>query len=320
MRHMALLSVRDLNVSIGPAHILRGISFDLEPGQTLGLVGESGCGKSMLGLSLMGMLPPHARVEPGSILFENRELVGLKEREMNSLRGGDIALVMQDPFTSLNPLMRISDQIEEAVILHQAVGKAAARTIALEMLRKVGIPDPELAAKKFPHELSGGQRQRVVIAIAFCCKPKLLIADEPTTALDVTLEAQILRLILDLQAECNTAVILISHNIGVIASICDEIAVVYAGQFVETGPTPKVLKTPGHPYTQNLMAAMPNKSKSKLQVLLGQPPDFTQIGTECAFSPRCGSAFEKCKIAPGPRNVEQGHEARCWLVGSETQN
>lgn len=311
---MSLLEVKDLEVTIGATRILRGISFDLEPGQALGLVGESGCGKSMLGNALMGMLPPTGRVSGGSILFEGRDLATLKPRDMLALRGSDLAMVMQDPFTSLNPVMRVGDQVAEAMVLHQSLSWSEARKKAVQMLDHVGLPDPKHAARKFPHELSGGQRQRVVIAIAFSCQPKVLIADEPTTALDVTLQAQILRLLKDLQRDHNTAVLLISHNIGVIAAACERLAVVYAGQLVETGPTGEALREPKHPYTQALLAALPHRGRERLQALGGQPPEFQTLGAACAFAPRCAHQHARCQQTPDLLPVGPMHEARCWLA------
>jgi ABC-type glutathione transport system ATPase component len=217
MNAMSLLSVNDLHVAFGETEVLRGVSFDLAPGETLGVVGESGCGKSMTGFAIMGMLQRPGRVTQGSILLEGRELAGLPEKEYRQIRGQEIALVMQDPFTSLNPMMRVGDQIAESYRLHQGLSMAEGRVKAIEMLDKVGVPSPAESAQKFPHQMSGGQKQRVVIAMAFACSPKVLIADEPTTALDVTLQAQILRLLRELQEKEGTGVILISHDIGAIA-------------------------------------------------------------------------------------------------------
>jgi oligopeptide/dipeptide ABC transporter ATP-binding protein len=309
---MSVLEVRDLEVSFGTTRILRGVSFDLEPGKTLGVVGESGCGKSMTGFAVMGMLQQPGKVTGGSIKLEGRELVGLKEREYRDIRGDQIALVMQDPFTSLNPMMRIGDQIAEAFVLHQNVGWASARQKAIKMLGKVGVPSPANSARKFPHQMSGGQRQRVVIAIAFACKPKVLIADEPTTALDVTLQAQILRLLRQLQEEEKTAVMLISHDIGAIASISQRIAVFYAGKIVEMGPATQVLQEPAMPYTKALLNALPDPAKDRLEAIKGQPPDFTTLGKECAFRPRCPYAIEKCAEEPPLIQLGADHKSACW--------
>jgi oligopeptide/dipeptide ABC transporter ATP-binding protein len=309
---MPVLSVTELEVAFGATKILRGVTFDLEAGQTLGVVGESGCGKSMTGFTIMGMLPAPGRVVHGSIKLEGQELVGLRERDYRKIRGKDIALVMQDPFTSLNPMMRVGDQIAEALWLHQDMDKRRARQEAVKMLELVGVPAPSSSASKYPHQMSGGQRQRVVIAMAFACRPKVLIADEPTTALDVTLQAQILRLIRDLQEQEGTAVMLISHDIGAIASISSRIAVFYAGRIVETGPAAKVLTQAAMPYTRALLNALPQPGKAKLESIAGYPPDLGHLPEGCSFSPRCPLRFEKCKQEPGLLQVEADHTAACW--------
>ncbi|MDR3690624.1 MAG: ABC transporter ATP-binding protein [Fimbriimonas sp.] len=309
---MAVLEVRDLEVSFGDIRILRGISFDLEAGETLGVVGESGCGKSMTGFAIMGMLQPPGMISAGSIKLAGREIVGLKEKDLRQIRGDQIALVMQDPFTSLNPMMRIGDQIGEAYRLHQGMDRKTAWANAIDMLDKVGVPDPAGAARKFPHQMSGGQRQRVVIAIAFACKPAVLIADEPTTALDVTTQAQILRLIRDLQDTNGTAVMLISHDIGAIASISHRIAVFYGGQIVECGPADRVLQHAAMPYTRALLNALPRANSERLEAIGGYPPDFSNLPVGCTFSPRCPLKFGKCEEAPTLCQVELGHEAACW--------
>jgi oligopeptide/dipeptide ABC transporter ATP-binding protein len=309
---MPVLEVRDLEVSFGNTRILRGVSFDLEAGQTLGVVGESGCGKSMTGFAIMGMLQSPGKVSAGSIKLEGKELVGIREREYRDIRGDQIALVMQDPFTSLNPMMRVGDQIAEAFVLHQNLSWKTAREKAVEMLGKVGVPSPASSARKYPHHMSGGQRQRVVIAIAFACKPKVLIADEPTTALDVTLQAQILRLIRQLQEEEKTAVMMISHDIGAIASISQRIAVFYAGKIVEAGPAAQVLQQPAMPYTKALLNALPDPAKDRLEAIKGQPPDFTTLGADCSFRPRCPYAIEKCAVEPGLIQLGTDHQAACW--------
>lgn len=309
---MAVLEVRDLEVSFGAVRILRGVSFDLAAGETLGVVGESGCGKSMTGFAIMGMLQPPGRISSGSIKLESDELVGLPERQMRRIRGNRIALVMQDPFTSLNPMMRIGDQIGEAFRLHQGMRKREAWDRSIEMLEKVGVPDPRGAAGKYPHQMSGGQRQRVVIAIAFACKPEVLIADEPTTALDVTTQAQILRLIRDLQETSGTAVMLISHDVGAIASISQRIAVFYGGHIVEQGPAERVLRHAAMPYTRALLNALPHAGMTRLEAIGGYPPDFTDMPAGCPFSPRCPLRFDKCDSAPELAQVEPEHAAACW--------
>jgi oligopeptide/dipeptide ABC transporter ATP-binding protein len=309
---MALLSVDNLQVAFGSTKILHGVTFDLEEGQTLGVVGESGCGKSMTGFTIMGMLPVPGKVVNGSIKLDGRELVGLKEREYRKIRGKDIALVMQDPFTSLNPMTRAGDQIAEALWLHQEMNKKQARDKAVELLDQVGVPAPGSSARKYPHQMSGGQRQRVVIAMAFACRPKVLIADEPTTALDVTLQAQILRLIRELQEKEGTAVMLISHDIGAIASISNRIAVFYAGRIVETGPAADVLQRAAMPYTRALLNALPQPGKKRLESIAGQPPDLAHLPIGCPFSPRCPLRIDKCNEQPPLRVVAPDHSSACW--------
>ncbi len=309
---MPVLEVADLQVAFGATHILRGVTFDLEAGQTLGVVGESGCGKSITGFTIMGMLPVPGKIVAGSIKLDGQELVGMKERDYRHVRGKEIALVMQDPFTSLNPMMRVGEQIAEALWLHQDMDKATARKQAVKMLERVGVPAPESSARKYPHQMSGGQRQRVVIAIAFACRPKVLIADEPTTALDVTLQAQILRLIRELQETEDTAVMLISHDIGAIASISSRIAVFYAGRIVETGPADQVLRHSAMPYTRALLNALPVPGKTKLEAIGGQPPDLANLPQGCSFSPRCPLRFEKCIEEPGLIPVDASQAGACW--------
>lgn len=312
MMPMSLLKVTDLHVGFGETEILRGVSFDLAPGETLGVVGESGCGKSMTGFAIMGMLQAPGRVTKGSILLEGKELVGLPEREMRKIRGQDIALVMQDPFTSLNPMMRIADQIAETYTLHQGISKGEARRRAIDMLDRVGVPAPEASALKYPHQLSGGQRQRVVIAMAFACRPKVLIADEPTTALDVTLQAQILRLLRELQEKEGTSVILISHDIGAIASVAHRIAVFYAGRIIEIGKSEQVLRQASHPYTRSLLMSLPRAGQDRLESIGGQPPDFAKLTGECSFAPRCALRIDKCSVEPDLTFSPNGVGCACW--------
>lgn len=313
---MAILEVENLHVAFGATEILRGVTLQLNAGETLGVVGESGCGKTMTGYTIMGMLPPAGRVTAGSIRLDGLELTTLRTREWPEIRGKQIALVMQDPFTSLNPMMRVGDQIAEAILLHQRVPKSAARKQAVELLESVGVPAPESSARKYPHQMSGGQRQRVVIAIAFACRPKVLIADEPTTALDVTLQAQILRLIKELKEEVGTAVMLISHDIGVIGSLAKRIAVFYAGKVVESGSAETVLRNPSHPYTSALLAALPRAGQTELLAIAGQPPEFGSIPAGCSFAPRCPSRFDKCDDDPILLGSGPDHLAACWLLES----
>ncbi len=309
---MTVLEVRDLDVHIDGVPILRGVSLDLVAGKTLGIVGESGCGKSMTGLTLMGMLPARGRVTKGSIRLSGKEMTTLSPREWLDVRGQEIAMVMQDPFTSLNPMMRVGEQIAEVLRLHKGMNREEAAAKSIEMLGKVGVPSPADSTRKFPHQMSGGQRQRVVIAIAFACNPKVLIADEPTTALDVTLQAQILRLIQQLQDEEKTAVMLISHDIGVIASLASRIAVYYAGRVVEEGDASDVLGKPSHPYTVALLEALPDPKKERLTAIGGQPPDLAHLPVGCAFQPRCPYRIEKCREDPPLLEVETGHGSACW--------
>jgi len=309
---VAVLEVRDVHVSFGSVEILRGVSFDLEAGKTLGVVGESGCGKSQTGFAIMGMLQKPGRITKGSIKLDGKELVGLNERQLQEIRGDGIALVMQDPFTSLNPMMRVGEQIAEALRLHRGMNKSQAAAEAIKMLEKVGVPAPEASTRKYPHQMSGGQRQRVVIAIAFACQPKVLIADEPTTALDVTLQAQILRLLRELQETTGVAVMLVSHDIGAIAAVSERIAVFYAGRVVEIGPSTKVLRTAAMPYTRALLNALPRAGMTHLEAIGGQPPDFATLGKGCAFAPRCPLRFAKCEEEPGLISVEADHLAACW--------
>ena len=315
MINMPLLSVRDLHVSFGETEVLRGVNFDLEEGETLGVVGESGCGKSMTGFAIMGMLQAPGRVSKGKILLEGKDLVNLPERVYRTIRGQEIALVMQDPFTSLNPMMKVGDQIAEVFWLHQGTPKAEARLLAVEMLRKVGVPSPEVSAKKYPHQMSGGQRQRVVIAMAFACKPKVLIADEPTTALDVTLQAQILRLLRELQEQEKTSVILISHDIGAIASVSHRIAVFYAGRIIEIGTTEEVLRKAAHPYTRALLNSLPRAGQTRLESIGGQPPDFNLLTGECSFAARCPLVIDACSVEPLLENIEGNHCSACHRAG-----
>lgn len=309
---MPLLEVQDLEVSFGNATILRGVSFELNAGETLGVVGESGCGKSMTGLAIMGMLPRPGRVSQGSIKLDGQELTTLRPKDWLNIRGDQIALVMQDPFTSLNPMMRVGDQVAEALILHQNMNRGDARLKAIQMLDDVGVPIPDVSARKYPHQMSGGQRQRVVIAIAFACQPKVLICDEPTTALDVTLQAQILRLISEMQKREGTAVVLISHDIGVIGSLASRVAVFYAGRIVELGTAEQVLRHPLHPYTQAMLSALPRKGATTLTSLPGQPPDLASKIVGCAFADRCAVRCERSGQDPLNLQATDGRVVACW--------
>jgi oligopeptide transport system ATP-binding protein len=268
----------------------------------------------MTGFALMGMVPAPGVINAGSIKLDGVELLGQSEKAWRQLRGKELGLVMQDPFTSLNPMMRIGAQIAESLRLHEGLDRKKAWDRSVELLDQVGVPAPESSARKYPHQLSGGQRQRVVIAIAFASKPRVLIADEPTTALDVTLQAQILRLLRDLQKQKGTAVVLISHDIGAIASVAHRIAVFYAGRIVEIGPAAQVLQNPRMPYTQALLAALPTAGVQRLTAIQGMPPDLGHLPPGCPFAPRCPHRFDACTAEPGLIDVGADQSAACWLV------
>ena len=323
----ALLEVRDLRVSFatdgGRFRAVDGVSFSVEPGKVLGLVGESGCGKSVTALSIMGLVPqPPGRVEGGSILFEGTDLLQLAPRELRELRGDRLAMIFQEPMSSLNPAFTIGSQIAEALLRHRKVSKAEARERAIEALRQVRIPSPELRFDDYPHRLSGGMRQRAMIAMALACNPKVLIADEPTTALDVTIQAQILDIILDLQRELGTAVILITHDLGVVAETAQRVIVMYAGRKVEEAPVEELFARPQHPYTHGLMASIPrlalmrgeNEDQSaRLQEIPGMVPALTNLPAGCVFAPRCAHAEERCRREYPPYEEKRpNHWAACW--------
>lgn len=317
-----LLSVRNLKTHFytedGVVPAVDGISFDLERGGTLGIVGESGCGKSVTSLSIMGLVPsPPGKIVDGEIIFEGRDLTKLSEAEMRKIRGNDISMIFQEPMTSLNPVFTIGNQIMEAIMLHQKLDKAAARKKAIEMLSLVGIPSPEKRIDEYPHQLSGGMRQRVMIAMALSCNPKLLIADEPTTALDVTIQAQILDLMRDLQKELGTAIIMITHDLGVIAELVDRVAVMYTGVIVESGDVETIFANPQHPYTQGLLASIPrlDMDVDRLQAIPGSVPTPGNFPKGCGFHPRCPFAKDICVAKRPPAfAVGDGHHAACWKL------
>ena len=313
-----LLSIQGLKVEFdtdaGPVPAVRGVDFELEAGQTVALVGESGCGKSVTALSIMRLMS--GRVSGGHIDFRGRDLASLSEAEMRRVRGGQIGMIFQEPMTSLNPVFKIGRQIEEVLVLHQQLGPAAARAQALELLTRVGIPSPESRLDQYPHELSGGMKQRVMIAIAIACRPALLIADEPTTALDVTIQAQIMVLLRDLQRELGMAVLLITHDLGVVAHFAERVSVMYAGKIVERGRVRDIFKRPAHPYTRALLAALPDPSAhgKRLEAIAGRVPSPTMLPPGCAFCARCKHAFEPCPTEEPPLlDVAEGHSAACWL-------
>ena len=314
-----LLSVRDLAIEFttddGCFPAVRGVSFDLEAGKCLGLVGESGSGKSVTAMALLGLIPqPPGRVTSGSVMFDGRDLTKLAPRELRALRGGDIAMIFQEPMSSLNPAFTIGDQIAEAIRAHQDLSPKAALARAIELLREVRMPAPERRVHEYPHKLSGGMRQRVMIAMALACRPRLLIADEPTTALDVTIQAQILKLLRELQQSHGMAILLISHNLGVISEVADDVAVMYAGRIVENAPAEQLFLRPEHPYTIGLLGAIPRGSRGagRLIAIEGMVPDLRSLPPGCTFQPRCPFAFERCDIEdPGLKSVGPGHQSAC---------
>ena len=321
-----LLRVRDLKTyfvtgrGAGTARAVDGVSFELFPGETLGIVGESGCGKTVTSLSILRLIPePPGHIRPGSYIeFDGRNLLTLEPPDLRAIRGNRIAMVFQEPMTSLNPVFTVGDQVAEAAIVHQGLSRAQARARAIEMLRLVGIPDPETRVDDYPHQLSGGMRQRVVIAMALVCRPQILIADEPTTALDVTIQAQILELLERLQAELGMAVMLITHDLGVVAGTADRVVVMYAGQVVETATTKELFAGPRHPYTEGLMASIPrlDRPAERLYSIPGNVPAATHWPTGCRFHPRCPHAWDKCRSEEPPLldTGTSGHSARCWLI------
>jgi peptide/nickel transport system ATP-binding protein len=301
--------------------VVNGIDFTVNEGEIVGIVGESGCGKSMTSLSIMGLVPsPHGRVSEGSIRFMDRDLLEMKESEMRKIRGGEIAMIFQEPMTSLNPAYTIGRQIDEMILLHQDVSKKEARKRTIELLKRVSIPRAEEIVNEYPHQLSGGMRQRVMIAMAMACNPKLLIADEPTTALDVTIQAQILDLMRNLQKETGSSIILITHDLGIVAETCQRVIVMYAGQIVEEGSVIEIFKNPTHPYTKGLLNSIPkiHEQRDILDTIPGSLPSPDEIPDGCRFATRCAVVQEACwKEQPALRAVheEAGHRCRCLLVG-----
>ncbi len=321
----SLLRVRDLRTEFhteqGVALAADGVSFDLEPGKTLALVGESGCGKSVTAMSLMGLIPsPPGRIAGGSIEFENRDLRTLPESELRKIRGNDISMIFQEPMTSMNPVFRIGSQMEDVLRHHRRLSKDEARREAVALLAQVGIPAPEERIGDYPHQMSGGMLQRVMIAMALSCQPKILIADEPTTALDVTIQAQILELLKSLQQSRGLAILLITHDLGVVEEVADEVAVMYAGKIVErSNSAAALLQSPLHPYTQGLYASLPSlqQGRARLYNIPGAVPSATQFPAGCRFHPRCPHAMPECRQAPPPWfQLEPGRGAACWLRAS----
>jgi oligopeptide/dipeptide ABC transporter ATP-binding protein len=321
-----LLEVRDLRTRVdteyGPADVVDGVSFDLAAGETLALVGESGSGKTQTALSLIGLVAPQGRIAGGSVRFAGRDLVGLGERELRAIRGRDIGFVFQDPVAALNPVLRLGDQIVEVIRAHERCSRAAARARAVEMLRRVRLPDPERQARAYAHELSGGMCQRVVLALALACAPRLLIADEPTTALDVTVQAQICELLLELKAESGMALLLISHDLGVVAGMADRVAIMYAGRIVEEAPVQSLYTSPRHPYTRALLRAVPEieGERNDFAPLGGAPPHPARMPGYCRFHARCAERQARCEhVDPRLGAVAPGHRVACVLAAAETQ-
>jgi peptide/nickel transport system ATP-binding protein/oligopeptide transport system ATP-binding protein len=313
-----LLEVRNLTIHFfteeGVVRAVENVSFEIYAGEILGLVGESGCGKSVTGLSFLRLIPiPPGRVMSGDILFDGRSLLPLEEKEMEKVRGNDISMIFQEPMTSLNPVFTIGDQIMEAVILHQGLDKTEARKRAIEMLDRVKIPSPEKRIDSYPHQLSGGMRQRAMIAMALSCQPKLLIADEPTTALDVTIQAQVLQLLKEIQMEMGMSVMLITHDLGVVSEIADRVAVMYAGRIFEYGPIEAIFGKMRNPYTRGLMSSIPQlaEKKGRLNPIPGQVPDPMNLPAGCKFHPRCYMMIEDCKKGEPMYQVNGDHFSRC---------
>lgn len=319
-----LLEVRDLQVHFhtdeGVVPAVDGISFSVNAGETLGIVGESGCGKSQTSLAIMGLIPiPPGKIKDGQVIFKGQDLLKKSEKEMRQIRGNEISMIFQEPMTSLNPVFTIGDQIMEAIILHQKASKQEARQKAAEMLRLVGIPSPEKRLDEYPHQLSGGMRQRVMIAMALSCNPSLLIADEPTTALDVTIQAQILDLMRSLKEDIGMGIMLITHDMGVIAEMADNVVVMYAGKVVEQAAVNDIFANPMHPYTLGLLGSIPklHQVTERLEAIPGVVPNPYHMPTGCRFNPRCDHAKDICRERePELVEYEDGHQAACWKLAN----
>ncbi|MGB5823581.1 MAG: ABC transporter ATP-binding protein [Proteocatella sp.] len=318
-----MLEVKGLRTSffthVGEVKAIRGVDFYLDKGEAVGIVGESGSGKSVTSLSVMRLLQFPGKLTGGEVLFDGEDLAKKSDKEMQGIRGNDISMIFQDPMTSLNPVFTIGNQIMEAIIKHKKMSKSEAKEKAVEMLRIVGIPSPEKRIDQYPHEFSGGMRQRAMIAMALSCEPKLLIADEPTTALDVTIQAQILELMKDLKDRLNTSIILITHDLGVVADVCSRIMVMYGGLIMEEGTTEEIFYNPQHPYTVGLMKSIPKMSdkenKERLIPIEGTPPDLLKPPAGCPFAPRCENAMKVCMTQmPEYTKSTQTHRAACWLL------
>lgn len=326
METAPLLEVSNLStyyVSASGTRIVRAVddvSFSLRAGETLGIVGESGSGKSTLALTLMRVLPPAAQIVSGAMRLEGEDLVGKSENEMQHIRGKRIAMILQDPMASLNPLFTIGDQVGETLRQHEGASRRSAWKRAIGLLKSVRIPAAETRVTQYPHEMSGGMRQRIVGAIGISCEPRVLIADEPTTSLDLTIQAQYLNLLDELRREHGIGLIFITHNLGIVAKMCDQLVVMYAGRVVESGPVRQVFNAPAHPYTAALLSSIPRMSnrRKRLIAIDGQPPDMSNLPPGCAFASRCPAVFERCRNeAPPVFTLAPGHTARCWRVAPE---
>jgi oligopeptide/dipeptide ABC transporter ATP-binding protein len=316
-----LLEVRNLQTqfqtSAGVVRAVDGVSYDIEEGETVALVGESGCGKSVSALSIMRLVAePAGRIVAGEIRFKGRDLLKLSEEEMREVRGRDIAMVFQEPMTSLNPVLTIGRQLTEGLEIHLGMDKPAASARAVELLAMVGIPDPARRLSQYPHQFSGGMRQRMMVAMALACNPALILADEPTTALDVTIQAQILELLRDLSRRLGVAMLIITHNLGVVARYADRVNVMYAGRVIESGSAAEIYADPRHPYTLGLLRSVPRLDepmRAQLDPIEGQPPDLTRLPPGCAFAPRCAFRVDRCvEVPPLEQSGAPGHRAACW--------
>lgn len=315
-----ILEVKDLKTYFftdkGTVKAVDGVSYTLKEGQTLGIVGESGCGKSVNAMSILNLIEKPGKIVEGSIKFNGEELVGISQKKMREYRGNDISMIFQEPMTSLNPVFRVNQQISESLILHQHMTKEEARKKSIELLNLVGIPRAEKVVDDYPHQLSGGMRQRVMIAMALACDPKILIADEPTTALDVTIQAQILSLMNDLQKETNTSIMLITHDLGVVAQVADHVLVMYAGKIVESAPVKELYANPKHPYTQGLLESIPDldDERKRLSSIEGVVPNPFELPEGCYFAPRCKYAMDRCRVEQPPQYIINGeHTTACFL-------
>lgn len=317
-----ILEINNLKTSfythVGEVQAVRGISFKMKKGDVMGIVGESGSGKSVTALSVMKLIDAPGKIKEGSIIFDGKDITNYSENQMSNIRGNDIAMIFQDPMTSLNPVFKIKNQMVEVIERHQKLGKHKATERALEMLRLVGIPEPERRINSYPHEFSGGMRQRAMIATALSCSPKLLIADEPTTALDVTIQAQILDIMRDISVKTGTSIILITHDLGVIAETCNDLIVMYGGMPMEMGSVEDIFASPQHPYTQGLLKSVPRmdrEQKERLKPIAGSPPDLLKPPEGCPFSTRCPHVMQICKEQPAPMfKVGEDHTSACWLL------